>query len=188
MRPRKSAQRRTRQRTTLAGCAAGALLAGALGTAQIVGLRVNDTASMPRGLWRVRAANAPLRRGEVVAVCLPNTAPIREAAMRGYIPAGNCPGGYQPLVKRVAAVAGDLVTVTPHGVAVDGQPVENTAQLPQDSAGRPLRPIPAGAYPVTPGQVWLLSGHDPRSFDSRYFGPVPAVNVQGVARPLWVFG
>jgi type IV secretory pathway protease TraF len=39
---------------------------------------------------------------------------------------------------------------------------------------------------VPPGQVWLLSGHDSRSFDSRYFGPVPVANVQGVARPVWV--
>ena len=46
--------------------------------------------------------------------------------------------------------------------------------------------LSAGAYQVKPGEVWLLSGHDPRSFDSRYFGSVPAVNVQGVARPVWV--
>jgi type IV secretory pathway protease TraF len=39
-----------------------------------------------------------------------------------------------------------------------------------------------------PGQVWLLSGHDPRSFDSRYFGAIPTANVRGVARPLWVLG
>jgi len=136
----------------------------------------------------ISTVDAPLRRGEFVTLCLPDTVPIREAAARGYIPTGNCPDGHEPLVKPIAAVAGDLVTVTPQGIAVDGQPVENTAQLAQDSAGRPLRPIPAGAYPVMPGQVWLLSGHDPRSFDSRYFGPIPAVNVRGVARPLWVFG
>lgn len=188
MRSRKSTPHCNCRRTALAGCVAGALLAGTLVTARLAGLRVNNTASMPRGLWQVSTVNAPLRRGEVVAVCLPDTAPIREAAARGYLPAGNCAGGYEPLVKPVAAVAGDLVTVTPQGVVVDGQPVENTAQLVRDSAGRPLRPIPAGAYPVTQGQVWLLSGHDPRSFDSRYFGPVPATDVQGVARPLWVSG
>ncbi len=188
MRPRKSTQPRTRRRAAPAGYAAGALLAGALGTAQVVGLRVNDTASMPRGLWQVSTVDAPLRRDEIVAVCLPDAPSIREAAVRGYIPAGDCPGGYEPLVKPVAAVAGDLVTVTQAGVAVDGQPVENTAQLAQDSAGRPLRPVPAGVYQVMPGQIWLLSGHDPRSFDSRYFGPVPAANVKGVAQPLWVFG
>lgn len=176
------------RRAALAGCAASSLLAGALGAAWLVGLRVNDTTSMPRGLWQVTAVNRPLRRGEVVAICLPDTAAIREAAARGYIPAGNCPGGHEPLVKPIAAVAGDLVTVTRQCVAVDGQPVENTAQLAQDSAGRPLRPVPAGAYKVMPGQVWLLSGHNRRSFDSRYLGPVPAANVQGAAQPVWVLG
>lgn len=180
-------QRKPRWRM-LATCGASALLTGALGAAWLVGLRVNDTASMPRGLWKLSNADAPLRCGEIVVVCLPDTVMVREAAARGYIQAGNCPNGREPLVKPVAAVPGDLVTVTPQGVAVDGQPVENTAPLVRDSAGRPLRPVPAGAYEVMPGQIWLLSGHDPRSFDSRYFGPVPAANVQGVARPLWVAG
>lgn len=188
MRSRKSTRRRRCRRTALAVCVAGALLAGTLVTARLAGLRVNNTASMPRGLWQVGAVDRPLRRGEIIAVCLPDTTPIRVAAARGYIPAGNCSGGHEPLVKPVAAVAGDLVTVTPQGIAVDGRAVEHTAPLVRDSAGRPLRPVPAGVYPVMPGQVWLLSGHDPRSFDSRYFGPVPAANVQGVARPVWVFG
>jgi conjugative transfer signal peptidase TraF len=89
-------------------------------------------------------------------------------------------------VKPVIAVAGDLVTVTPQGITVDGQLVANTAPLAEDEAGRPLHPIPIGNYRLAPGEMWLLSGHDPRSFDSRYFGAVPAANVTGVASPLWV--
>jgi conjugative transfer signal peptidase TraF len=140
---------------------------------------------MPRGLWRARAGE-PVERGEIVTVCPPDRADIREAAQRGYIPNGVCSGGYEPLVKPVAAVAGDVVTVTPQQIIVDGQLVPNTAPLAEDEAGRPLHPIPIGVYHVAPGEVWLLSGHDPRSFDSRYFGAVPAANVTGVARPLWV--
>lgn len=188
MTPRKSILCATPRRGGQAALAAGALLAGTLVVARLCGIRVNATASMPRGLWQVRPVEAPLRRGEFVTVCLPDTALIREAAARGYLPAGICAGGYEPLVKPVAAVTGDRVTVTLRGVAVDGQPVAHTAQLMRDGAGRPLRTVPVGAYPVMPGQVWLLSGHDPRSFDSRYFGPVPEANVLGVARPLWVLG
>jgi len=167
---------------------AGALLMGTLVMAWLCGIRVNATASMPRGLWQVRTVDAPLRRGEFVTVCLPDTAPTREAAARGYLPAGICANGHAPLVKPVAAVAGDRVTVAPQGIAVDGQQIAHTAQLVLDSAGRPLRPVAPGVYPVMPGQVWLLSGHDPRSFDSRYFGAIPTANVRGVARPLWVLG
>jgi conjugative transfer signal peptidase TraF len=189
MRSRKSVIRPTIRRRVQAVFAAGALLTtGTLVMAWLCGIRVNDTASMPRGLWQVGAGDEPLRSGEIVTVCLPDTAPIREAAARGYLPAGSCPDGYEPLVKPVAAVAGDRVTVTPRGIAVDGRPVPHTAQLVRDSSGRPLRPVAPGVYPVIPGQVWLLSGHDPRSFDSRYFGPIPTANVHGVARPLCVLG
>jgi conjugative transfer signal peptidase TraF len=171
-----------------AALAVGTLLVGTLATAWVVGLRINDTASMPRGVWQVSGVDAPLRRGQIVTVCLPGSAPVREAAARGYAPAGTCASGIEPLIKPVAAIAGDVVTVTTLGVVVNGRLVDGTTQLAKDSAGRPLRPVQAGVYPVLPGQVWLLSGHDPRSFDSRYLGPIPTENVQGVARPLWVFG
>jgi conjugative transfer signal peptidase TraF len=174
------------RRTELTACAFGTLVAVTLGTAWSAGIRVNETTSMPRGLWEVSRVATRLERGQIVTVCLPDTAPTREAAARGYLAAGPCPGGYEPLVKPVAAVAGDVVTVTPQGVAVNGRLVDTTTQRVRDDAGRPLRPFPPGVYPVMPGQVWLLSGHDARSFDSRYFGPVPVRNVQGLARPLWV--
>ena len=141
---------------------------------------------MPEGLWQVTASHHPLRRGEIVVVCLPQTAMTREAASRGYIPAGTCSGGLAPLLKPAAAVSGDVVMVSAAGLAVNGRPVANGTPLLRDSAGRALRAVPAGTYPVAPGKIWLLSGHDPRSFDSRYFGPVPAAAVQGVAHPLWV--
>jgi type IV secretion system protein VirB1 len=157
-----------------------------LASADVAGLRFNLTPSMPRGLWQVVMHKTPLRRGEVVTLCPPDTAPIRLGAARGYIPAGRCPGGYEPLVKPIAATAGDRVTVSAAGVTVNGQTVPGTVPLAHDSAGRVLPPFPAGAYPVPQGDVWLLSGHDPRSFDSRYFGPVPAANVLGLARPVWV--
>jgi conjugative transfer signal peptidase TraF len=163
----------------------GALMLGIL-VAEAGGLRVNATASMPRGIWRVEVAGARIERGEVVSVCPPDSPAIREAARRGYIPAGACPGGREPLIKPVAAIPGDLVTVTARGIAVNGEPVGDSGPLEKDSAGRPLRPIPAGAYRVPAGAVWLLSGHDLRSFDSRYFGAVPVANIQGIARPVWV--
>ena len=170
----------------MAGTAAVTVVVAALATANVTGLRINGTPSMPRGLWRVTSTEAPLRRGAVVTICPPDTPPFREAAARGYIPAGSCPGRYEPLVKPIGAASGDVVAMSESGVTVNGRAIRGTAPLAQDSAGRPLRPVRPGTYPVAPGEVWLLSGHDPRSFDSRYFGPVPASNVQGVAQPVWV--
>jgi conjugative transfer signal peptidase TraF len=177
--------RRRRRGLAVAIGAVGTLMLG-IAMAGAAGLRVNATASMPRGLWRVAATEARVARGAIVSVCPPDGATIREAARRGYLPAGPCLGGYEPLLKPVAAIAGDLVTITAAGVAVNGELVADTAPLGEDGAGRPLRPIPAGTYRVPDGAVWLLSGHDPRSFDSRYFGAVPTANIQGLARPVWV--
>lgn len=175
------------RRLWIACASIGTLTLVTLASASVVGLRVNTTVSMPRGLWRVVERNAPFRRGEIVTFCPPDVAPVRQGAARGYIPAGGCPGGYEPLVKPIAATGGDIVDILAGGgVAVNGQAVPDTAQLAHDSAGRALSPVPPGAYPVASGDVWVLSGHDPRSFDSRYFGPVPAANVQGVAYPVWV--
>ncbi len=87
-----------------------------------------------------------------MSVCLPQSPALNEAAERGYIPAGACPGGHEPLVKPVAAMAGDRVTVTALGIAVNGEPIAHSAPLDEDSAGRPLRPVPAGAYSVRPAR------------------------------------
>ena len=166
--------------------AAGVLVLGSLAAAQLCGFRVNTTTSMPVGVWRVTLLPADLRRGEVVTVCLPDGDVARLAAERGYVPAGSCPDGREPLIKPVAAVAGDLVRVTRAGVSVNGIDVDGTAPLDRDTAGRPLQAFPAGAQQVQPGQVWLLAGFSRNSFDSRYYGPVPVGSVQSVAHPVWV--
>src|SRR3984893_19211478 len=95
--------------------AGGALMLG-IALAGAAGLRVNATASMPRGIWRVEAPGPQIERGEIVSVCLPERAAIREAALRGYMPVGACPGGYQLLVKPVAAIGVHPVSGTPHSI------------------------------------------------------------------------
>jgi conjugative transfer signal peptidase TraF len=123
----------------------------------------------------------------VVVLCLPPGPGTRLALRRGYIGPGVCPGGTEPLLKPVAAIAGDVVRVTAAGIVVNGMPVPNTAALARDSAGRPLQPVAIGTYPVQPGEVWLLSSLAANSFDSRYLGPVPVAGIRGLARPVWVF-
>jgi len=173
-----------RQHTAI--CAVVCAVLGVFVVAQAAGLRVNVTPSMPTGLWMVTATMLSPARGEIIAACLPDTGPAREAFHRGYIAAGSCPGGTEPLVKPIAAISGDVVAVSAAGIAVNNTPITNTAPLGRDDAGRSLQAVPAGLYRVLPGELWLLSGHDPRSFDSRYFGAVPIAGVRGIARPIWI--
>ncbi|MGF7213164.1 conjugative transfer signal peptidase TraF [Skermanella aerolata] len=147
-------------------------------------LRLNLSASMPYGLWWVSDSAAP-RRGDYVTLCLLGE-PGRIALTRGYIGHGGCPDEAEPLLKPVAAVAGDLVTVTAGGIRVNGEPLANSAPFRNDTEGRPMTAFPAGEYAVDAGMVWVVAGHDPRSYDSRYFGPVATAAITGTARALLI--
>jgi len=56
----------------------------------------------------------------------------------------------------------------------------------RDRSGRPLPGTTANDVIVAKGEVWVISSYNPLSFDSRYFGPVPISNIEGLARPLIV--
>ncbi len=171
---------------TLWGLAAAVVAAGLL--ADAAGLRINHTPSLPMGLWRIETPAGAIGRGDIVSICPPGTAMFRAARTRGYVPYGRCPGGYEPLLKPVAAIGGDIVLVTPAGLAVNGRAVPNSVALAADSEGRTLPRHPAGSFTVSEGELWLVSSFNTASFDSRYFGAVPASLVIGTLRPVWIAG
>ncbi|MGC8477913.1 MAG: conjugative transfer signal peptidase TraF [Acetobacteraceae bacterium] len=163
---------------------AGGVLAGG-GYAHIAGYRLNTTPSLPMGLWR-QTSTAPVRlaRGEVVTFCPPASAPFELGHRRGYIAPGGCPSGLELMMKPIAALPGDTVTVSTAGIAVDGTPIAHSRPLSRDNEGRPLRAMAAGTYAVPAGEIWLVSSFNSRSYDSRYFGPVPITAVRALARPI----
>jgi type IV secretory pathway protease TraF len=65
---------------------------------------------------------------------------------------------------------------------VNGVPIPNTV------ASGLLPAWPDGEYKVKPGEVWIFSSYNRKSFDSRYFGPVDITLVHGEAFPLLVAG
>lgn len=97
---------------------------------------------------------------------------------------GDCPAGAEPVAKVVGASPGDVVELEQRWVAVNGVKFANSQTAALDSAGRPLAHVASGAYRVGAGEVWLFGFNNARSWDGRYFGPVPAVNVRGVLRPV----
>lgn len=175
------------RRVALAAWCLTGLGAAAAAAAYRAGYRLNLTPSVPVGLWRLTAGAVP-RRGEVALWCPPDAPVFRTARSRGYLPRGGCPGGYVPLFKPVAALAGDLVTVTPAAIAVNGVPLPRTGQMVLDGTGRTLPRVAPGTYRVRPGEVWFVSSYNGRSFDARYYGPMPAARIQGVLRPVLTRG
>ncbi|MBZ0106774.1 MAG: S26 family signal peptidase [Sulfuricella denitrificans] len=118
----------------------------------------------------------PLSVGSVVLVPLPAEAAAL-AAQRGYLPVRI------PLLKRVGAVAPQEVCIAGGIVRIDGMP--SAALLRADRMGRPL-PSWQQCRRLESGELFLLSMTNPASFDSRYFGPVSASTVIGVAHPIWL--
>ncbi|AQS65455.1 MULTISPECIES: conjugative transfer signal peptidase TraF [Rhizobium/Agrobacterium group] len=152
-------------------------------TALAGGYRINLTPSEPLGLWRIVPLGRPVAVSDLVFVCPPATAEMREARARDYLRSGSCPGGVAPLIKTVIAVAGQHVEIGA-SVIVDGRVVASSSLAPRDGKGRPLAPFPSGIVP--PGHLFLHSAF-PGSFDSRYFGPVPASGILGLAQEILTY-
>ena len=125
---------------------------------------------------RTSSPPSPLSVGSIVLTRLPADVAAL-AAQRGYLPARI------PLLKRVGAVAPQHVCMFDGLVWIDGVP--SAAVLPADRLGRPL-PSWQQCRRLQPGELFLLSSANPASFDSRYFGPVSASAVIGVAHPVWL--
>ncbi len=144
----------------------------------------NLSASVAEGLY-LRSGPAPTAGG-LVAVCLPENLG-RFARDRGYVSRGRCAGGEAPLLKRVAALAGQEVDYQDGSILIDGRPWPGTAIRQLDRQGRALPLARTFPYQLAPGEVFLL-GEDPLSLDSRYLGALPEAAVLGVYRPLWIPG
>ncbi|EPG5446639.1 S26 family signal peptidase [Pseudomonas aeruginosa] len=176
---------RLRARIVLATLAAigFAALAWAAFVSPLPRLTYNPSDSVAVGLYRIdpfdpRTAALPrsLSVDSIVLVPLPATASAL-ATQRGYLPTRI------PLLKRVGAVAPQHVCIVAGQVSIDGVPV--AAALPADRMGRSLPSLPL-CRRLEPGELFLLSVTNPASFDSRYFGPVSASAVIGVAHPVWL--
>ncbi len=144
-----------------------------------VAIVYNESDSLPRGWYRVgRTGDADsLRVGSIVLARLPADAALL-AAQRGYLPSS------VPVLKRIAAVAPQSVCVWDRIVAIDGAMLATA--LERDGLHRPL-PVWSQCRPLVANELFLLSNTNPASFDSRYFGPIIASNVLGIARPLWTW-
>jgi conjugative transfer signal peptidase TraF len=154
---------------------------GSVATGPGLGLGLNLSGSAPRGLYR--AVEGAPARGALVTACLPLELALF-GRLRGYLGAGDCPGGTQPMIKTLGAVAGDRVELGREVVTVNAVPRLRRSVRAFDSSARPLSHVAFGSYPVADDQVWLFGLSDARSWDSRYFGPVPLTAVRNVVRPV----
>ena len=151
----------------VAGCAA--VIATVL---QTFGVVVNETPSLPLGLYRKRP-HRPVERGSLVLFELSTAETVGRPYACGR------------LIKQVAATVGDRVTVCAAGVFVNGSRLENSAPMAHDVYDQPLPRLALQNYLLGPGEVFLMSTYHPRSFDGRYFGPLLSSKILAVLTPVW---
>lgn len=181
-------KRQERSIAVVAAATALALSAAGAHLALSTGWRLNFTASEPRGLYRLRPLNGlPLSRGTLAELCPP--AWVTPAAFPFYL-SGDCPGGGRALLKTIVGIPGDRIDVSAEGVQVNGvtlpdsAPRSTSSQYPQVSL-----PRVRGQFVLAAGQYWVYgSGARPAlaalSFDSRYFGPITALQLRGIVVPI----
>lgn len=120
-------------------------------------LVINESRSMPRGLYRM--SDAPIIEGAIVTIIPPLTA-------RAYLETLGAPADVR-LLKRVAAIGGDKVCRHETGLEIAGITLDVARH---DREGRSLPQWPE-CRTLGPEELMVL-GDSPDSFDSRYFGPI----------------
>jgi type IV secretory pathway protease TraF len=134
----------------------------------------NASPSSRVGLYLLNAWSSP-GLGDM-AVAWPPAAMRRLADARHYLPAS------VPLVKPVAAVAGNRICARQDRIYVDGRLV--VRRRSRDPSGRFL-PWWSGCVRLGAGELLLLSRGRPDAFDGRYFGLTRGSELVGRARLLW---
>lgn len=169
----RAASRAALRAPVLALASAGVLF----GAASLLPLRPalvwNFSPSVPVGLYHID--RAPPAAGDILAIDT-SSGPAAILVSSGWLPEGHV------LLKPLAGGGGD--TVCRHGatVTINGEPAAR-AREPDQSA---RLPVWSGCRRLGADQHFVIAPHA-ASIDSRYFGPVPASAVLGVARPLLTF-
>jgi conjugative transfer signal peptidase TraF len=167
--PRSGRRLPGRARGFVVVCAAVLAVVGLLMVAQAHRgfVLINRTSSEPPGFY-ARAMDAPIQPGSLVAFAAPPAAyPYADQHMR-YLRS-------TPIIKAVAAVAGDRVCTVGGALVING--VKRAPVLEHDTQGFAL-PHWMACRRLEPGELFVFSDRVPTSFDSRYFGPVRAAVVQ----------
>lgn len=139
----------------------------------------NFTPSMPKGLYVVTPVTAShlFHKGEVIVYPVPKHV---EGVVYGrkYLPVA------MPLLKPIAAMAGDTVCIKSHKLTINGRGTDQV--FDSDSNGEPV-PYKEGCTTLKDDELFPVSTYYTRSFDGRYHGVIRKQDVIGIATPWLMF-
>jgi conjugative transfer signal peptidase TraF len=149
-------------------------------------VRLNLTDSVPFGFYR-RVGNAPTV-GALVGVFPPPAALAlwrSRDSTAATLPPPPLPTG-TVILKPVVAAAGDEVCRDGDRVRIDGNVLPGVRIAVRTPDGVAL-PVWNECRRLGRGEVFLVSGRVPNSFDSRYLGAFGPAQIEGVYVPLWTW-
>jgi len=137
---------------------------------------LNVTDSLPHGIYYV-SKRSTYSRGDIV--CFPIPAEVEPMVTgRGWLKKGHL------MMKPIAALPGDEVCLNGSSLSINNEQKGNIRSVA--SEGRPL-PRYAHCGPLGDDELFVANAADSKSFDSRYFGPIPKDEIKGRAQPIWIF-
>jgi len=145
------------------------------------GLRINTSSSIPKGLYWMSKDIAS--KGQYIIFCPQNTKLFRNALNKGYLDVGFCEDRFKPLMKKIVAMEGDVVSSMPYGVII------NNLLLPF-SKPKLVDGLPQWRvfnYRLKQEEVLVMTDQNPWSFDGRYFGLIHKKQIQSVIKPIWTW-
>lgn len=146
---------------------------------------INPTESIDPGVYimRDRVDVSTLKNGDIVSACIPEGPMAQVFKSRSYVPSSaRCPSGLAPVIKNLAALPGDFVSLSNSGVHINGIFQANSKIYSSDSKGNAMDHLPVGWSKVLgPGEFFLMATRIDRSLDSRYYGLIKTTDLQGKA-------
>jgi conjugative transfer signal peptidase TraF len=121
-----------------------------------------------------------------VIFCSDDRKSFRLARDGGYINQGLYCNGYGYLIKKVVAVSGDILSVTPEVVFVNQRLLPFSKPQLTDGVNRTLSPWQALDYQLKKDEMMTMTKQCKWSFDGRYYGLVHKKQIKGMITPLWV--
>lgn len=133
----------------------------------------NPSSSEPKGFYRLSALRpAP---GRLIAFRVPRPGAAYAASHIPYV-------ARTAILKEIAVGQGSNVCVRGGEIWIAGQPRAHVATKDHNGA---LLPHWLGCRKLAAREYFVFSNRISNSYDSRYYGPVPASDIVGVYQPLW---
>jgi conjugative transfer signal peptidase TraF len=148
-----------------------AVIFALLATCSLPWIKLNLTSSAPRGVWLRHGIPAVIPHGTWVIIPTP-------AAVKAWAPQVGL--WSIPLLKPVAAVAGESVCVDGGLLWIQGLPY---GRVHTEAQGQPLPHLANGCTTIPDAMVFVASPV-PQSLDSRYFDSVAVTDILATATPL----